>query len=98
MPQLPTDYTGKYPARRRRVAYFKSAVPYLAAFLLFSIGLVSYSLLSRVYSPASVQQLGWQAWETINFELHQQEAVSSTNGTLADIGMPLNEFVSCICP
>lgn len=92
MPQLPIDYP-RYPAKKRSVAYLKSTTPYLAAFILFSIGLASYSLLSQLYSPARIQQLGWQAWDTIDLELHSQENVSSANGTQADVGLPLDVWV-----
>lgn len=91
MPRLPID--SRYRQRRKTAAYFKSTAPYLGAFILFSIGLVIYSLLSQLYSPASVDQLGWQAWETIDFELHAQEAAPG-NDTQADAGLPLGVWVS----
>jgi hypothetical protein len=94
MPQLPLD--SRYRQRRRTTGYLKSLTPYLGAFILFSVGLVCYSLLSQLYSPASVDQLGWQAWDTIDFELHKQEQIAPGNDTHADVdvGLPLGVWVS----
>lgn len=90
MPHLPPDYYYHRHKPRRTLSYLKSTTPYLVVFVLFSVGLVSYSLLSKLYSPAKLQQLGWQAWEPINFELHAHEG---GNGTLADLGVPLDVWV-----
>ncbi|CAK9785592.1 Metallo-dependent phosphatase [Cutaneotrichosporon oleaginosum] len=86
MPQLPLD--SRYH-RRRTAGYIKSLTPYLGAFIFFTIGLVSYSLLSQLYSPATIDRLGWQEWDTIEFELHAQEQASTGNGTHAEVGLPL---------
>ncbi|BEI81811.1 hypothetical protein CcaverHIS002_0209710 [Cutaneotrichosporon cavernicola] len=92
MPQLPLD--SRYRPRSRTTGYLKSLTPCLGAFVLLSIGLVSYSLLSQLYSPATVNQLGWQAWDTIDFDLDAQEQAALGNDTQGDVGQQLDDPIA----
>ncbi|EIW71023.1 hypothetical protein M231_07534 [Tremella mesenterica] len=64
MPRLAPDYPGRY--KPPRFAYLRSLLPLIALILLFSFGLISYSLLSHFRSPAKKQQLGWQSWDVVD--------------------------------
>nr|XP_018265265.1 uncharacterized protein I303_01625 [Kwoniella dejecticola CBS 10117]OBR87423.1 hypothetical protein I303_01625 [Kwoniella dejecticola CBS 10117] len=58
--------------------YLRTFLPVLSLILLFSFGLVSYSLLSHFRGPAAKQHLGWQAWDIV------ESSSSSAGGTSGD--------------
>lgn len=62
MPQLIPDYPGPKP----RWILLRSFLPYLLLVLGIAFGLSSFSLLSHFRGPAEKQQIGWQAWDTID--------------------------------
>ncbi|WVQ69479.1 uncharacterized protein L199_007698 [Kwoniella botswanensis] len=67
MPRLPSSNArsgnGKY--KPPPFLYLRSFLPILLLILIFSFGLVSYSLLSHFKSPAVKQHLGWQSWDIV---------------------------------
>lgn len=99
MPRLAPDYPGGYKAPR--YAYLRSFLPVLALLLLFSFGLVSYSLLSHFRSPARKQQIGWQSWDVVDLSSSKgstgEDEELSTNSTSGDDlfvpSIPLDNWV-----
>nr|XP_019008286.1 uncharacterized protein I206_06841 [Kwoniella pini CBS 10737]OCF47067.1 hypothetical protein I206_06841 [Kwoniella pini CBS 10737] len=61
--------------------YLRSFLPIIALILLFSFGLISYSLLGQFKSPANKQHLGWQSWDIIEF------TTSSNSENELDLGI-----------
>lgn len=105
MVQLTPDYPGPRPGRW---LYLRSFLPYLLLVLTLAFGLSSYSLLSHFRGPAEKQQIGWQAYDTI--EVHHsagagagEDVVTSGNGTSASgqqkyvPSLPLDNWVRRAC-
>ena len=94
-------FTQDYPGQRKppRFAYLRSFLPLVSLILLFSIFLASYSLLSHFRSPAKKQQIGWQAWDVVEFSQSNKgnDDVETGNGTMGDQqfvpSIPLDNWV-----
>lgn len=86
-----------YPRRPPRFAWLRSCLPLLVIVILFSFLLSSVALLSHFRSPASKQQLGWQAWDVV--EMHyasktgSKENVTEGNEVFTP-SIPLDVWVS----
>lgn len=82
--------------KRTRWPFLRITLPPLLLALVFSFGLISYSLLSRSISPAYKQQIGWQAWDMVKYERQEQASfgglVGNTTEEFAET-LPLDKWV-----
>lgn len=89
MLRLAPDYP---PPKSRRRAYLKTFLPPCLAFGTIVLGLTSYALLLRYYSPAVLQHIGWQAWDVVQFTAGGAGHASNASELLS---LPLDIYVRC---
>lgn len=75
-----------YPRKPPRFAWLRSILPLFIIVILFSFLLSSIALLSHFRSPASKQQLGWQAYDVVEMHYAQKPSGGGENGTGAGGG------------